>query len=405
MVAISALSLIGLSSVPRAWLINAWSIQYTRHAFDPAAKKVLLSDPPIGHDRATLWLAAEAIQAGNPALAEKLVISQVAQGDLFAIYLMIDARLMEGDYTSATALSLQAEDVDELIRVATQAQLTGHEDEALLAFEAALKMDSEKGILPLANFLLSTKMDISRAETLLRQSLVAFPNSRYSLDWYIRLGDELRRQKRWVEASDMYKSALMLNPNVWRAHLGLGWAQYEGGHSFQVALSEFREVIKSPESQGNGQFAIAQLMVRESRFQEADTWYVRAIELNSESWNWSVIRANTARQAGNLTLALSVYRETLKLLPNLASNYSALIYYEMAYAYQLNAQPAEAINAIEQALDLMKPPIVSYYIRAGNIYEWAGYASRALDAYNQALLIEPQNIAALQGVERLGDKP
>jgi len=76
-------------------------------------------------------------------------------------------------------------------------------------------------------------------------------------------------------------------------------------------------------------------------------------------------------------------------------------YYEIAYIYQLNEQPAQAMTAIERALALMAPPNASYYTRAGSIYEWAGDETQALHVYRQALLIDPQNAAARKGVDRL----
>jgi len=97
-----------------------------------------------------------------------------------------------------------------------------------------------------------------------------------------------------------------------------------------------------------------------------------------------------------LNLALAVYQEVLARFPDYAYSY-----YEMAYAYQLNKQPVQAITAIEQALALMTPPNAGYYVRAGSIYEWVGDKNRALNAYRQALLIDPRNAAALEGVERL----
>ena len=395
LLAVAAVALMGMSPARQAWLINAWSLQYTHHTLSQAAEQSMLADPPAGHARAKFWQASAALQSGDPALAETLAV----QGDQFAMHLLADACLAQGDFSGAVIMWQQAGDVASLLRVASQAQQAGHLEETLMAYQAAWRLDPETGTLPLANFLLNSlnsKKDYGAAENVLRQSLAALPNSRFWPLWSNRLGDALRAQKRWDEALTVYESTLVHSPDDWAAHIGLGWARYERGDGLQAAMSEFQEAINIPKSQGNGQLALAQALTREKRFEEADAWFVQALALNPDAPGRYVARANAARQAGDLALALAVYQETSARFPDFAP-----AYYEIAYAYQLNDQPAQAMTAIEWALALIVPPNAYYYARAGSIYEWAGDESQALSAYRQALLIDPQNAAALKGVERL----
>ena len=76
-------ALMGMSPARQAWQINAWSLQFVRHAFEPlAAQSAALPGPPAGHARAKFWLAKAALHLrGNPALAETLIASQAAQDD------------------------------------------------------------------------------------------------------------------------------------------------------------------------------------------------------------------------------------------------------------------------------------------------------------------------------------
>ena len=62
------------------------------------------------------------------------------------------------------------------------------------------------------------------------------------------------------------------------------------------------------------------------------------------------------------------------------------------------------MQAIEQALDLMETPNLWYYVQAGVLYEWVGDQTSALQAYRQALTIDPKNPAAAQGVARLTEQ-
>jgi len=394
---LALIALLGFSPMHQAWLINAWSLQFVRHAFDPlAAQSTALPDPPAGHARAKFWLASAALQSGDPVLAETLVASQAAQGDPLAMRLLSDALAAQGDFAGALAIWQKAGDAASVLRVASQAGQAGHLEDALMAYQAAWELDKESGTLPLANFQINSQQDYGAAENVLRQSLAALPNSRYWPQWSNRLGDVLRAQKRWDEAIAVYESTLVHSPDDWTAHIGLGWAKYERGDGLPAAMSEFQKAINAPKSQGNGQLAIAQVLTREKRFEEADAWFAQALTLNPDARWWYVVRGNAARQAGNLTLALAVYQEALARFPDFAP-----AYYEIAYAYQLNDQPAQAMTAIEQALAFMNLPNIGYYIRAGNIYEAAGKKEQALQFYRQALLIDPQNAAALKGLERL----
>ena len=355
LLAVASVTLMGLSTARQAWVINSWSVKYAHYTFNPIAMTSVLAVPPAGHARSALWLASDALQAGNPALAETLITSQATQGNIFAMYLKADVRLAKGDFAGAVAIWQQARDDVALLQAALQAQDAEHLEDALLAYEAIWTLDSESGTMPLANFLINKK-DNSRAENLLRQALATFPNSRYRPNWYIRLGDELRRQKHWDDAIAMYETALLLNPDAWDAHLGLGWSKYERGDGFQAAMSEFKEVINAPESQGNGQFGIAQMMARENRFEEADTWFVQAITFDPDDWQMYVMRGTIALQAEDLELAQAVFQETLNLFPD-----NALLNFEMAYKYRLYNQPTEAIAAIERALMLTAPPNAYHY--------------------------------------------
>jgi tetratricopeptide (TPR) repeat protein len=395
--AIVAVALISMFSAYQAWLTNEWSVQYTRHSFSPTSNQPLLAVPPARHVRAAFWLASTALQSGNPALAEKLIVLQVAQGDQLAMHLMANALLAQDDFSGAVAMWQQARDVDLLLRAASQAQQAGRLDEALMAYEVACRLDSESGTLPLANFLIFNRQEYVKAENVLRQSLATLPNSRYRPDWFNRLGDALRGQKRWDEAVAIYETVIVQTPDNWDAHIGLGWAMYERGDGLQAAMSEFQEATNTPESQGNGQFAIAQVLRREKQYGEADAWFSKALALNPEAQWWYVERGDTAWQAGNLALAVVVYQETIARFPDFA-----FAYYQISYVYQLNQQPTQAIAAIEQALVLMAPPSAYYYARAGEIYEWIGNESQALYDYHQALLIDPQNAVAIESVKRLG---
>jgi putative inorganic carbon (hco3(-)) transporter len=395
---VAAGALIGVKSARQVWQINAWSVQFTRHALNPAMELPLPGEPPAGHPRALFWLASDALQSGDPALADSLIHSQAAQGDSLALHLLAKVRLTQGDFPGALVIWQQTGDVLSLLRNASVAQQAGRLEQANLAYEAAWKLDPGAGTLPLVDFLVNNKQDYAGAENVLRISLAPFPRNSWIWSiWSIRLGDILRAQKRWDEAVSVYQSIIPPTQYYyWEVHLGLGWTKYERGDGLHAALDEFQKVINSPESRGNGQLAMALVLTRARRFEEADRWYVQALVLNPDYGWFYVLRGDAALQAGNTALALSVFQEALKRFPDFAP-----AYYEIASVYWTTGQPDQAIAAIQQALARMTSPNADYYARAGNIYEWAGDESRAIQAYRQALLIDPKNAAALAGLEGL----
>ncbi len=403
LVVLIILAILGLFFLPaayRAWQINVWSIQYSHQALNPQADQFIPTDPPLGHSRAVFWEASDALNAGAPALAERLIADQAAQGDPLAMGLMADALFAQGDLSGALEIWQKMGDIYRINIVALQAQQAGNLDAALQAYEAAWQLDVESGTVPLVDFLINSKNDYGTAEIVLRNALAAFPGTRYWPYWSNRLGGVLRTQKRWAEAQAAYLGTLTKAPDDLTAQIGLGWVYYERGDGLQAALDEFQLAVYNPESKGQGQYAIGQVLSREKRFKEADAWYVQALAIDPENRWFYVVRGNTAREGGELALALGVYQEGLRRFPDFAP-----LYYEMAYAYRVNEQPAQAMAAIEQAVLLIKSPNIYYYLRAGSIYEWGGDADRSLDAYHQVLLLDPANAAALAGVERLEENP
>jgi hypothetical protein len=132
LLAVAGVALMGMLPARQAWQINAWSRRYTRQALNPAAKQPTLTDPPAGHARAKFWLASAALQSGDPALAEMLIASQAVQGEQLSMRLMGDALLAQGDFAGALAIWQQVEDVNALLRAASQARQAGRLEEGLM---------------------------------------------------------------------------------------------------------------------------------------------------------------------------------------------------------------------------------------------------------------------------------
>jgi tetratricopeptide (TPR) repeat protein len=387
--------LLGMRVVTSArW--NAWALQFMWHVLRPVDAYELPASIPDGRDRAKIWLARDALAGGDVQRAMVLVKSIAFPNDPLA--LSIEAAVLEkqNDFTNAIPILIHARDYNSLINLSNNAARANDQADTLDALYAALAIDPTQGVIPLVHYLTSSKGDFIEAESVLRNALTTYPESSLRFSWDLSLADNLRRQQRYNEAEEVYQAALVQNPNYLQTLVGLGWVYYERGDGLQKVTAEFQKAIAINKTAGDGYYAMAQLLTREHRFLEADGWYHLALTNDPENYLWIIGRANNARAAGDFNLALNNYHEAARLLPDYST-----IYYEMAWTYRLNNQSEEAKKSIEKALSLMAPPNELYYVRAGQIYEWRGETVRALEAYKNAIRINPENRTAQQGVSRL----
>jgi tetratricopeptide (TPR) repeat protein len=234
------------------------------------------------------------------------------------------------------------------------------------------------------------------AVKVLRRYEGAYPNHLFGrLEWWRSLGHRFQERKRWDEAVQVYELALVEYPGVPDLHVNLGVALYRRGDGLDTATREIRRAI-SIRPEGSFYMNMGQLLTEERRYDEADAWYRMGIEAEPGSPWWYQVWAGNALQAKNLAEALSRYQIVIERFPEFAPGY-----FDMAWAYRLNGQVTEAIQSIERAESLMLAPDPWYYIRAGEIYEWAGQMEKAKGSYRQALELDAVNDSAIQGITRL----
>ena len=231
---------------------------------------------------------------------------------------------------------------------------------------------------------------------LLRRSLDRFPGHPERQLWWNQLGEKYMEQKDWDSAIQAYQEAIVEYPSNSQLHNNLGLSYYEGGKGIVKATEEIEKAIAIDPDNGVGYYTLARILTREKRYAEADNWFERALEKNPGTNRWQLARANAAREGGNLALAQQEYLAIIDRSPNFAP-----AYYEIALVYRLKEQPDEAVEAIEQAVELMATPTLEYYMRAASIYEWTEDVDKAVEAYKLALALNPQNQRASERLEKL----
>jgi len=371
---------------------NIWSVR--------AAKTVLNgggmpATPPAGDWLGRLWMGNLALQAGHPADAERWVSGLAQGGNPQALAILGWAYWDQGQPAQAIELWTKVKAVAFFEKAAKIADSHNQLALAEQAYRAEMALDAARALLPLVD-ILTRQAKTEEAISILQTALEKDANPEQRAPWLIRLGDLQRGQQRWEEARQAYQAALQGKAADASAWIGLGWTAYEGQHDVAAAEQIFQQAMRADPARADAYFALAELMRRERRYPEADDYYVQALEKNPQaSWGW-VLRGNTARESGDLEKAIAIYQSGIAQFPN-----EAALYYELAWAYHLNNQPQQAMAAIEEALRLMVTPNSNYYLRAGMIYELAGYKIQALINYQTGLILDPQNKNILDAIDRL----
>lgn len=273
----------------------------------------------------------------------------------------------------------------------------GQPESALEAYQEAWKFDPELSTMFLVTSL-KRRGDFKEMENVLREALGIVPESGERLGWWRALGDALRLQEQWDAAVEVYQDAIQQFPNEPDLYISLGWIYYDRGDGARPAQREFNRAINLKKDAPEGYFALAQLFSREKQFQEADGYFLRALERAPNNRWYYLARGDNARLASDFNRAQEIYEKTIARFPNFHN-----AYYQLALIYRSLGRYDDAVGAIERAVELMDPPVDSYFARAGEIYRGAGLREKAVKAYRQALILNPDNKVAQKGLQLLGE--
>ena len=128
----------------------------------------------------------------------------------------------------------------------------------------------------------------------------------------------------------------------------------------------------------------------------AEATYRKQVDLESGSVTAHNNLANALRYQGKFDDAISEYREVIKMAPHSISSYSNLA---NLYQYFLGKNE-EAIDVYKEAIAQNKDSAEAYVLLA-NVYESSGDNNSAKEYFQKAHDIQPENSAAVDGLERL----
>jgi spermidine synthase len=197
-----------------------------------------------------------------------------------------------------------------------------------------------------------------------------------------------------LKAEADFKAALRLDPRLVEAHDALAQL-YRGQKMWGLAEEHLRKgvALRPKDTQHLGR--LADLYLERERFSEAILQYRAALALAPQN----------SRLRGGLGMA---YRGAVRHDEALDSLHQALardpengfLQYQIGLTHVAARRFDDAATAFQAAAlrDPMKP---EPHLELGKVYALQGEKAKALEAYRQALRLDPSNVTAFRGVEEL----
>lgn len=271
----------------------------------------------------------------------------------------------------------------------------GQNEDAVRAFDTAMNMGYEESIDPLA-WLLYQSGDHAQSLETWERALDTFFETPNRIVWWRGLIATLRMSAQYDKAMLKTQQAIKEYPAEILFSIELGRIYYKDTGNAEEAVSMLKHVIQTDPNFSLTYAVIGDIFSDEKSFKEAYFWYDKALQYEPDRVTWLIARATMARQAGELIHSIELYQEVIHRFPE-----SDLAYCQLAEAYRLVGDMGQSVAAIEKALDLTPALSIECYLRAGLIYEQAGYPGKALDMFQKSMEIEPENKQAQEGIQRL----
>jgi tetratricopeptide (TPR) repeat protein len=269
-------------------------------------------------------------------------------------------------------------------------------------FNGALAHSPEEANIPSIYYELAWAYRLSeRSEEALNAIRLAIETSPVPREsYYARQGAIYEWAERYVEAIESYLLAVDLNPanvQLLERLRGLG-NSFIKMNEWEYAKTAFEEIINRAPRDANAYLGLGWSYYGASDLPNAYQAFTASIRIEPENWQPYYALGLIELKRSNVQQAIEWFHDALEILPE-GDNPSS-IYYELAWAYRLAGREPDAVNAIELAVALSPSPRDTYYARQGSIYEWVGLNEEAAAAYRLALDLNPDNIAAIQGLLR-----
>lgn len=384
--------------------VNKWSQAFIAHFYQPISSDQALPLPPASHPHAKLLLAREAIANGDDDLALAYITPLIGPDNPLVTNAYAEITYRHEDFARAISAWEMAGNLTALHNATYELREKKLLDDALKAAISRYHLEPETSTSALATIYTDLK-EYDQAVALLDQSMGEFPESKFFVTWlntksgvqFLQANDYAANNQ-LSEAELFYRASVNTNPNNWIAWKKFGWFYYYNFKDSESAANCFKGEMAAYPENGEGQIDLATLYALEKQAQPAGYWYRQAISLRPDRGDFQLHYAKFLRDSKELDEAAEIFDRLSQDFPDYID-----AHYEAALTYAQLNQPAKAIQSIERVLQLMNPPVLRYYLLAGSLYEANGMKEKAVEAFKNALLLDPQSPEALNGIKRLSE--
>lgn len=233
------------------------------------------------------------------------------------------------------------------------------------------------------------------------------------------------------DALEELENAMILNPRVPDAYLGMGSILHSEGES-KEALKIFDLAIQRRVEPDKFYLAKARVQIEIGQLRGAESSLEKALLLAAPRVSYYELRGMLATKRGRLTEALRMYNQLLKLDPNSVVVHKELgfIYHNMGRYYEAKSEYEEALKVEPQnarvhnnlgvlLLDMgnledaarqfaealrLNPRLAESYYNLGRLFEMRGMPKRAEYLYRRSLKVDSTYQLAREALRKLGDR-
>jgi len=233
--------------------------------------------------------------------------------------------------------------------------------------------------------------DQAGAEGQLRNALELAPNN---AQIQYNLGNVLRLQKRFEEASDAFRKAIQLKPDYVMAYANMGASLHDAGKASE-AIEAYRTAIQLVPNLFPAYLNLGQSLIELDRLDEALTAFESAIRIKSNDADALLGLGRCRLELNQPELAIEVLRSALAIKPE-----DAKILHLLGVAYLQNKEHEKALELIQNAVRL-HPQNAGARVNMCLTLTILGHIDEAVEEYNELLELNGDLAAARYGLSEL----
>ena len=232
----------------------------------------------------------------------------------------------------------------------------------------------------------------SDSKTLWKRALAVTKNNYRA---HVAYGSILAEEGRHKDAAAQFSAAIRIQPNYAEAHNKLGVELAETGRHDE-AVFHYKEALRYRSDLGMANTNLGNALLAEGRAGEALAYYEKALLQNQDDPVTLNSLGSAMDDLGRVDEAIALYRTALVINPGLSAAYNNL-----AAAYTRKGQYREAVTELDAALDI-EPGNATYHYNYAVLILQLGDVELARQHLREALSIDPAFDAARQALDSIG---